>query len=86
MNDPDAADYLEIFARECRARGIEPKRDAVSHIYATYYDGQGIPVRACHPRDILDKIVEASRWQGRPPELTPEALDIVCRSYFIAGE
>jgi predicted ATPase with chaperone activity len=84
MKDPDTADYLEIFSRECRARGIEPKREAVSYIYRTYYDTKGIPVRACHPRDLLEKIVEAARWNGEAPSLDPESIDMVCRSYFLS--
>ena len=83
MRDPEPEDYLEIFVRECRARGVEPKREAIAYIYRTFYDGRGIPVRACHPRDLLDKIVEAARWNGEPARLTPEAIDAVCRSYFL---
>lgn len=83
MNDPEPEDYLEIFGRECRARSIEPRREAIAYIYRTFYDGRGIPVRACHPRDILDKIVEAANWNGEAPRLTPEAIDAVCRSYFL---
>jgi ATPase family protein associated with various cellular activities (AAA) len=84
MNDPDPADYLEIFTRECLARGIEPKREAVSYIYRNYYESREIPVRACHPRDLLDKILEAARWNGEHPTLTPESIDSVCRSYFLS--
>jgi len=83
MRDPEPADYMEIFTRECRARGMEPKREAVSWIYRNYYNGKEIPVRACHPRDILDKIVESARFHGETPELTPDAIDLVCRSYFM---
>jgi predicted ATPase with chaperone activity len=83
MRDPEPSDYFEIFSRECRARGIEPRRDAIAHIYRSYYETKGIPVRACHPRDLLEKIVEAARWRGDAPSLEPESIDTVCRSYFL---
>ena len=81
--DPPRDHYAEIFARECRARGVKTMCDAVTHLYGKYYEGMGIPVRACHPRDILEKIVEAARWDGVEPELTVESIDRVCRSYFL---
>ncbi len=83
MKDPSPDEYLEIFSRECRARSVEPRREAVSYIYRTYYHAKGIPVRACHPRDIVEKIVEVARWNKETPELTPEAIDLVCASYFL---
>ncbi len=83
MRDPEPADYLEIFARECRARGIEPRREAVAHVWRHYYERLGIGPRACHPRDIVEKVVESARWSGAEPELTAESLDLVCRSYFL---
>jgi predicted ATPase with chaperone activity len=83
MRDPEPEAYLEIFTRECQARGIEPKREAVAYIYRNYYNGKQIPVRACHPRDLLDKILESARWNGETPDLNPETIDLVCSSYFL---
>ncbi len=83
MKDPSPENYYEIFSRECRARGVEPTREAVSYIYRKYYQDREIPIRACHPRDFLEKIVEIARWNGSTPELTPETLDLVCSSYFV---
>jgi len=83
MKDPEPENYIEIFNRECAARGIEPRREAVTYIYRHYYEAKGIGVRACHPRDLLDKIAEAARWEGHEPTLTPDSIDMVCRSYFL---
>jgi len=85
MKDPEPENYLEIFNRECVARGIEPRREAVTYIYRHYYEGKGVPIRACHPRDLLDKIAEAARWEGHAPTLTPDSIDMVCRSYFLTS-
>ncbi|HKY32836.1 MAG TPA: ATP-binding protein [Candidatus Polarisedimenticolia bacterium] len=84
MHDPEPADYAEIFSRECLARGIEPRPEAIAYIYRNYYDARSIPVRACHPRDLLEKIAESARWNGDEPVLTPESIDMVCRSYFLS--
>ena len=43
-------------------------------------------MRACHPRDLIDHVVNLCRYQRRKPELTPDLLDTVCRTYFIEEE
>jgi hypothetical protein len=41
------------------------------------------PIRACHPRDLLDEIVDISRYKGTKPTLTQELIDMACRAYFV---
>jgi hypothetical protein len=40
-------------------------------------------MRACHPRDLLDQVVDICRYQNREPVITRELLDAACGSYFI---
>ena len=40
-------------------------------------------MRACHPRDLIDHVMNLCRYQRRKPELTAELIDTVCRTYFI---
>ena len=81
--DPDREQWEEIFRRECANRSIPHTSRAVDYIYMRYYEGKGIPPRSCHPRDILDHILHAARYEEREPVLTPELLDHACRSYFM---
>lgn len=81
--NPERHQYDEIFRRECGRRDIAYDERAVLHIYARYYAGAGIQPRACHPRDILDHLVHAARYEGRETVLTPRLLDQACESYFL---
>jgi hypothetical protein len=83
MRDPSPEEYAEIFSRECLARDVASSPEVIAYIYRTYYHGKRIPVRACHPRDIVEKIVEVARWKKETPTLTPESIDLVCNSYFL---
>lgn len=83
LRDPSPDEYREIFDRECRSHGVEPRPEAIAYIYKAYYHDRGIPIRACHPRDIVEKIVEVARWNRHAPELTVEAIDLVCNGYFL---
>jgi hypothetical protein len=40
-------------------------------------------MRACHPRDLLEQVVDLCRYQGRTPTITRELLDAACGSYFL---
>jgi hypothetical protein len=38
---------------------------------------------ACHPRDLVENLVDRARFLKIVPELTPELLDYACSSYFV---
>jgi hypothetical protein len=76
--------FVEIFRRCCSQYQMEFDPDVVEHLLATYYDGGQHPLTACHPRDLLEKILDYSRYHQIPPRLTPEHLDRACQSYFVA--
>jgi hypothetical protein len=40
-------------------------------------------MRACHPRDLIEQVVDMCRYQNRVPTITRELLDAACTSYFI---
>jgi SpoVK/Ycf46/Vps4 family AAA+-type ATPase len=76
--------FVEIFRHCCSQYQIEFDPDVVEYLLATYYDGGQHPLTACHPRDLLEKILDYSRYHQIPPRLTPENLDRACQSYFVS--
>jgi predicted ATPase with chaperone activity len=83
MGDPTREEYREIFRRECERHGVEGGDWAVEYLFKEYYERQGLPPRCCHPRDLLEKVVDSARFQGVTPSLDAETLDRVCDSYFL---
>jgi predicted ATPase with chaperone activity len=86
MGDPTRGEYLEIFKREAERNHIQGAEWAVDYLFEEYYEKQGIPVRCCHPRDLLEKVVDSARFAGVEPSLDAETLDRVCGSYFLSEE
>ncbi|HEU5182827.1 MAG TPA: ATP-binding protein [Candidatus Polarisedimenticolia bacterium] len=86
ITDPSRAEYREIFLRECERHHVAGGEWAVDYLFEEYYGKQGIPVRCCHPRDLLDKVVDAARFAGGEPSLDATTLDRVCGSYFLSEE
>jgi predicted ATPase with chaperone activity len=83
IQGPQPDQYAEIFSRCCAERGIEYDPQAVNHIYRHWYERRGIHARACHPRDILDHLVDISRFYEGKAVLEPDMVDRACRSYFL---
>ena len=40
-------------------------------------------MRACHPRDLVEQVVDMCRYQKKTPLITRELLDAACTSYFL---
>ena len=67
----------------CRNYKVDFVPEAVDYLLRHYYDGEPRSMDACHPRDLLEQILDYARFHGFPPLLTPENLDRVCRAYFV---
>jgi predicted ATPase with chaperone activity len=81
--DPTRDEYERIMRAECAARGIAYDPAAVQSLFAEWYERDGRALRGCHPRDIIEAVVDAARFEGRAPALTPEAIDDACSTYFL---
>jgi hypothetical protein len=82
INNPTEEQYYRIFITACRERGIKFDKNAFIHLLREYYFGAGRPLKACHPRDLLDQLVDFASYRGRPSTMTMELIDLAARSYF----
>jgi hypothetical protein len=39
-------------------------------------------MKACEPRDLLDRVLDICLFEGQPLELTPKVIDSAWRNYF----
>jgi hypothetical protein len=83
IDDPTYEDFREIFRRECANRNIPYDDEALGYLLREQYIKPGNPVRACHPRDLLDEIVDIARYKGTPPALSRELIQKACKAYFV---
>jgi len=80
---PSVEQYDEIFKRICTRKGIEYKTEAMSQILA-HYRKKNLGLRSCHPRDIVEQLIDTARFLGRPAQLTPDLIEMACDSYFVS--
>jgi DNA-binding MarR family transcriptional regulator len=76
--------FVEIFRLYCDQYRLEFDPAAVEYLLGRHYDGGQRPLTACHPRDLLEQVLDYCRFHQLTPRLTPENLDRACHSYFVA--
>jgi hypothetical protein len=85
VSDPDVSEFTRIFEMNCHSRRLRFHRVMVAYLYRRHYRPFGRPLRACHPRDLLDQIAALCRYRGIEPVVTRELIDAACASYFVDG-
>jgi len=75
--------FIDIFRLVCDNYQVEYNEEGVKYLLANHYDNGQHPMDACHPRDLLEQILDFSTFHRIPPKLTPENLDRACQVYFV---
>jgi predicted ATPase with chaperone activity len=75
--------FVEIFRLYCDQYHLDFDPEAVEYLLRRYYDDGQRPLTACHPRDLLEQILDYCRDHQLAPRLTPANLDRACRRYFV---
>lgn len=83
IGHPTEAEFERIFRTTCSACEIPFDAETFGYLLDHYYRRLGVHYNACHPRDILDHIVDHARYYNHPPELTREAIDAAWESFFV---
>jgi hypothetical protein len=84
--NPTPEDYLEILRRMCDNRGVQYTEEGAQYLLRMYEQSETRQPKACHPRDLVDLLLDITRFYGKEPVLKPEWLDLACTSYFVELE
>jgi len=55
----------------------------VRNMMARHYFAASRPMSACHPRDIIENLMDRASFLDVDPILSPQLLDFACQSYFV---
>jgi predicted ATPase with chaperone activity len=81
--NPTPDEYSRIFELNCRRRGLAFDPVMVEYLQRKYYQARKLQMRACHPRDLVEQVIDMCRYNQREPVITRELLDAACASYFL---
>ncbi len=80
--DPTEAEYTALMRIMTDKFGIAFNEAALSHLIETHYRKCNRSLRCCHPRDLLQQIINRAKYRKEPPVMTVEAFDAACSNYF----
>jgi MoxR-like ATPase len=83
IGDPSYEEYREIFRRVAAQKGVRYSDQGLAHLLQNWYIKKDRKLRASHPRDLCDQIIDIARYVGQEPAMTPELLDRAAEAYFV---
>lgn len=83
IDHPTQEEYEQIFMTVCESNGITFKKDMFDYLIDNYYKRLNVKLNACHPRDIIDHIIDIAHYREHPPELTKETISAAWENYFV---
>ena len=82
INNPSEEQFYRIFQTACEERGIKFEKDSFVYLLREYYLTTGRPLKACHPRDLLDQLIDFANYRGEAKVMSIDLIDRAARSYF----
>jgi predicted ATPase with chaperone activity len=84
ITNPTEDEFKWIFLQYCQRAGVPYNEEAVNYLIETQYRTGRRNMRCCHPRDIVDQVVNLCQFLQTEPRLSREYLDHACAVYFAA--
>lgn len=86
IRDPSEGQYRQIWEMVCKGRRVDHDERGVDYLIDKWYRPFGRPLRMCHPRDILDQMVNIAKYNMERVNFSPDLIDAACSTYFISAE
>lgn len=84
LEAPTPEQYGQIFTAYAGKNGATVSPAVLDGLLERYRT-EGRELRACEPRDLIERAKDICRFRGRPLELTPEVLNVAWGGYFGAA-
>jgi predicted ATPase with chaperone activity len=83
VGDPSYEDYREIFRRTAATKGVTYSDQGLAYLLQEWYIKRNRKLRASHPRDLCDQILDISGYLAIEPTMSSELLDRAADAYFV---
>lgn len=83
VGDPSYEEYREIFRRVAASKGVAYNDQGLAYLLQEWYIKRNRKLRASHPRDLCDQIIDISRYLNVEPVMSRDLLDRAAASYFV---
>jgi SpoVK/Ycf46/Vps4 family AAA+-type ATPase len=83
VDHPDVSQYKAIFQLVCESNGLAFNEEVFEFLLYHIYKDAKVSLNACHPRDLVQHVIESARYYGIRPELSKESITHAWESYFV---
>jgi predicted ATPase with chaperone activity len=83
VEDPTREQFIAVLERQAAARKVALPPGSIAHLISRHFVTR--PMRFCHPRDLLQQVIDRCAFAGRPAEATPADWDAAAANYFGAA-
>ncbi len=83
IDHPSLEEFEQVFRKVCESNDIHFNKEIFDHLINDYYRRLDVKLNACHPRDIVDHIIDDAHYRGYPPVMSRETLAAAWENYFV---
>ncbi len=83
IGDPSYEEYREIFKRVAQDKKVEYSDQGLAYLLQEWYIKRNRKLRASHPRDLCDQILDISSYLSVAPTMSRDMLDRAALAYFV---
>ena len=83
IGDPNYEEFREIFKAVAKAKHVQYSDQGLAYLLQEWYIKPNRKLRASHPRDICDQIIDISRYLNIEPAMSKDMLDRAAEAYFV---
>ncbi|MBN1667483.1 MAG: AAA family ATPase [Anaerolineales bacterium] len=83
IGDPSYEEYREIFRRVAQTKNVKYSDQGLAYLLQEWYIKRNRKLRASHPRDLCDQILDIAGFISAEPEMSREMIDRAAGAYFV---
>ncbi len=83
IKDPSYEEFRGIFKDVAASKNLEYSDSGLAYLLQEWYIRRDRKMRASHPRDLCDQILDIARYLNVAPEMTPQLIDRAAEAYFV---
>ncbi len=81
--DPSYEEFREIFKSVSKTKRVQYSDQGLAYLLQEWYIKPNRKLRASHPRDICDQIIDISRYLNIEPAMSKDMLSRAAEAYFV---
>ena len=83
ISNPSYEEYRQIFRAVAQTKHVQYSDQGLAYLLQEWYIKKKRPLRANHPRDLCDHIIDIAQFYSIKPVLKPDMIDRAASSYFV---